>query len=540
MSIVAGIDFGTQSVRVSLFDSERGRLGSGTAVYPVHRRADDPDFAAQSHADHMNALVEAIGRAIAAAGIDGREVAALAIDTTGSTVVPVGEGLEPLDDYYLWCDHRAWREAAEITRAARASGLEALRWSGGTYLSEFALAKLLHWLRHHPERRPQFVTCLEHCDLVTALLCGIRDPMEVPRSVCAMGHKWLWVEALGGLPGEEFLRGVDPLLAGIRDRITGRFATSDHLAGTLCDEWAERLGLRPGIPIPVGALDAHWDAIGAGIRLGDVVNVIGTSTCVMAMSERPEPIPGVSGVVPGSIHPNYVGIEAGLSAAGDLFEAIARRSGTLLADLFGALSGYRSGQTGLLRLTWDNGDRTVLGDPRLSGVTFGWHLGHTAADELFAAIEGTAFHTRIILDRMTEHGVPVHRLIHTGGIPRRAPIVNRVYANALGRPILLPEGDTTSLGSAIFAFLAAGTFRTIEEAQQALCPSYTTIEPDPRVSALCDELFARYRSLYFGFGSAEAEPVRLGGLLASLREIADRARQADADDGSSGGRDAMR
>jgi L-ribulokinase len=520
VSIVAGVDFGTLSVRVSVFDSERGKLGSGTGDYPVHRRANDPDHASQAHSDHMRALVEAMGRAIAASGVDGRHIDSIGIDTTGSTVVPVGKGLEPLDDYYLWCDHRAWREAAEITRAAREAGLEAIRWSGGTYLSEFGLSKLLHWLRARPDLRPKFVTALEHCDMVAAVLCGITDPLEVPRSVCAMGHKWMWNESLGGLPDEGFLSGLDPLLAGVRGRMTGRFAKSDALAGTLSDQWAAELGMRPGIPIPVGSLDAHWDAIGAGIRLGDVVNVIGTSTCIMAISEGNDPIPGVCGVVPGSIHPSYAGIEAGLSAAGDIFDAIARREGAALADLMRAIDDYRSGQTGLLRLAWDNGDRTVLGDPHLRGVTFGWNLSHSAADELFAAIEGTAFHTKIILDRMAEHGVPVDRVINAGGIPRRSGVLNRAYANALGTPILVPDRDTTSLGPAIFAFLAAGTFRTVEEAQAALCPSYVTVEPDHRSLGPCEEIFKMFKYLYFSLGREGSPPIGLGEFLPSLGRIA--------------------
>jgi L-ribulokinase len=524
VSIVAGVDFGTQSVRVSLFDGEKGRLGSGTGAYPVHRRGDDPEYASQSHADHLAALVGAMRQAIASAGIDGRRIEALGIDTTGSTVVPVGEGLEPLDDYYLWCDHRAWQEAAQITQVAHDTGLEAIRWCGGSYSSEWGFSKLLHWFRHHPEKRPRFVTALEHCDMVTATLCGIKDPLEVPRSVCAMGHKWMWNESLGGLPGEDFLSALDPLLVGVRPRMTGRYAKSDSIAGTLAGDWAESLGLRPGIPIPVGALDAHWDAIGAGIRLGDVVNVIGTSTCIMAISERTDLIPGVCGVVPGSIHPSYTGIEAGLSAAGDLFDAIARRAGTTLADLSHSISEYRSGQTGLLRLAWDNGDRTVLGDPHLRGVTFGWNLAHTAADELFAAMEGTAFQTRIILERMAEHGVPVNRVINAGGIPRKSGVINRIFANALNAPVLVPDGDNTSLGSAIFAFLAAGTFRTIEEAQQALCPGYVTIEPDRQGAGICEDLFGHYRRLYFSLGREDSAPARLGGLLPSLGKIARAAK----------------
>lgn len=520
MSIVAGVDFGTLSVRVSIVDSERGKLGSGISSYPVQRSSVDPNHASQRHADHMYALIDAMERALGGAGVAGHQIAALAVATTGSTIVPVGDGLEPIDEYYLWCDHRAWSEAAQITKVARETGLEAIRWCGGTYQSEFGFSKLLHWLRNNPEKRSRFVTALEHCDMVTAVLCGIKDPLEVPRSACAMGHKWMWNESLGGLPSDDFLSRVDPVLAGIRERMGGHYAKSDRLAGTLSEKWARELKLRPGIPIPVGALDAHWDAIGAGIRLGDVVNVIGTSTCVMAISEHLEPIPGVSGVVSGSVHPSYAGIEAGLSAAGDIFDAIVRRAGTSLADLFSAIVDYRSGQTGLLRLTWDNGDRTILGNPHLRGATFGWNLAHTAADELFAAIEGTAFHTRIILERMSEYGVPIQRVINAGGIPRKSAVLNRIYANALGTPILVPKGDATSLGSAIFAFLAAGAFRTVDEAQQALCPVYVTIEPDARGSAACKELFGLFRLLYSSLGNEDTGPVQIGGLLPALQRIA--------------------
>ena len=524
MSVVAGVDFGTLSVRVSIFDHQKGRLGSGVAEYPLLRKKEDPDHATQKHADHMEALVLAMQRALAAAGIRGSEIAAMALDTTGSSVVPVNEALEPLDDYYLWCDHRAWREAAEITGAANDTKLEAIRWCGGVYSSEWGFAKLLHWLRNNPAKRARMATALEHCDMVAATLCGITDPAAVPRSVCAMGHKWMWNRLLGGFPPDAFLTKVDALLSGIGAKLGGRYGTSDQIAGRLSATWAERLGLAASIPIPVGAFDAHWDAIGAGVRLGDVVNVIGTSTCIMAISERATLVPGVCGVVPGSIHPRYTGIEAGLSATGDIFEAIARRANSTVSELSQGLERYRAGETGLLRLTWDNGDRTVLVNPELSGVTLGWRLTNTAQDELFAAIEGTAFHTRVILERMQEHGVPVNRIINGGGIPQKNETLNAVYASVMNKPILVPQGDVTSLGSAIFAFLAAGTFKSVEEAQGALCPSYKTVQPDPRSAAVYEELFPIYRQLYFAMGRKTAEPVEIGGVLPALRRIAAEVR----------------
>jgi len=526
MAVVAGVDFGTLSVRVSIVDSARGQLGSGVAEYPLHRKKSDPDHATQSHQDQMDALALASRRAIAAAGVDGEAVEAIALDTTGSSVIPVGEGLVPLDDYYLWCDHRAWEEAALISRVAHETGLQAIHWCGDTYSSEWGFSKLLHWLRHNPDKRERFVTALEHCDMVAAVLCGVTDPARVPRSVCAMGHKWMWSEALGGLPPESFLTAVDPLLAGVRAKITGRYATSNHVAGHLAPDWAARMGLRPGIPIPVGAFDAHWDAIGAGVRLGDVVNVIGTSTCIIAVSDKAACVPGLCGVVPGSVHPALTGIEAGLSATGDMFDAIARRAGTSVAALSKGLERYRAGETGLLRLAWDNGDRTVLVNPELGGVTLGWNLTHTAQDDMFAAIEGTAFHTRIILERMEEYGVPIRRVINGGGIPRKNPTLNAVYANVLNKPILVPKAEVTSLGSAIFAFLVAGTFKTIEEAQDALCPGFDVVEPDPRQVFVYDKLFALYRTVYFAMGRRDAAPAAIGEVLPTLRRVAAEARRS--------------
>jgi L-ribulokinase len=519
MAILAGVDFGTLSARVSIVDSERGLLASAVAEYPLHRKREDPDFATQSHEDHMRALAEATRLALKSAGISGDQVEAIALDTTGSSVIPVGKGMVPLDDYYLWCDHRAKQEAAQITELARLENVQAIEWCGGVYSSEWGWAKLLHWLRHNPEKRAKFVSAFEHCDMVAATLCGITDASRVKRSVCAMGHKWMWNPSLGGLPPESFLAKVDPLLAGVRAKMDGEYATSDQIAGTLAPQWAEKLGLRPGIPIPVGAFDAHWDAIGAGAREGDVVNVVGTSTCIIAYAPKAQLIPGVCGVVPGSVHPQFTGIEAGLSATGDIFGAIARRANTTVEELSKDLSSYRAGQTGLLRMTWDNGDRTVLVNPNLGGMTIGWNLLHTAQDELFAAIEGTAFHTRVILDRMSEYGAPTHRVINGGGIPQNNPVLNQVYANVLGRPVLVPSGKVTGLGSAIFAFLAAGTFKTIAEAQNKICPAHTVYEPQAETQRVYGELYDLYRKLYFEFGQATPTS-SFGNVLPKLIQIA--------------------
>src|ERR1700690_2348723 len=519
MAIVAGVDFGTLSVRVSIMDSERGLLDSAVAEYPLHRKREDPEYATQSHQEHMRALAAATREAVKRAGISGDQVQAIALDTTGSSVIPVGQNMQPLGEYYLWCDHRAKGEAAEITEAAHREGLEAIQWCGGVYSAEWGFSKLLHWLRHNPEKRADFVSAFEHCDMVAATLCGITDPKKVKRSICAMGHKWLWNRALGGLPPESFLIKVDPLLAGVREKLDGEYAASDQIEGTLSKEWAEKLGLKAGIPIPVGAFDAHWDAIAAGCRTDDMVNVVGTSTCIIGITPSVNLVPGVCGVVQGSVHPGRTGIEAGLSAVGDIFNAIATRAGTDVQTLSRGLEKYRAGQTGLLRMTWENGDRTVLVNQNLRGITLGWNLQSTAQDELFAAIEGTALHTRVIFERMESSGVQVKRVINAGGIPQKNEVLNRVYANALGRPVLVPTKSVTSLGSAIFAFLAAGTFKTIEEAQDQVCPAHIVYHPQKEEQQVYEELYPLYGKLYFSFGDPKDNA--FGAVLPTLIRVAE-------------------
>jgi L-ribulokinase len=230
----------------------------------------------------------------------------------------------------------------------------------------------------------------------------------------------------------------------------------------------------------------------------------------------------VCGVVQGSVHPQRTGIEAGLSAVGDIFSAIATRAMTDVKSLSQGLEKYRAGQTGLLRLAWDNGDRTVLVNPNLRGVTLGWNLQSTAQDELFAAIEGTALHTRVILDRMAEHGVHIRRVINAGGIPQRNDVLNRVYANVLGRQVLVPSKSVTSLGSAIFAFLAAGTFKTVEEAQDKICSPNKVFEPDKSEQPIYAELYGLYSKLYFALGQPGGA---FGDVLPKLIQLADSARR---------------
>jgi L-ribulokinase len=220
-----------------------------------------------------------------------------------------------------------------------------------------------------------------------------------------------------------------------------------------------------------------------------------------------------------------VGIEAGLSAVGSMLESIAARAGATVERLTQGLERYRAGQTGLLRLPWDNGDRTILVNPNLAGATFGWNLLHTAQDEFFAAIESTAFHTRIILEHMLEYGTPINRIINAGGLPQHNPVLNQIYANVLNKPIMVPSGSTTSLGSAMFAFLAARDFATVEQAQDALCSPYTTYSPDPRESATYNKLFPIFRDAYFSLGVTDSQSKPLGHILPTLRALGAEVRR---------------
>ncbi len=501
-SLVAGVDFGSRSVRVTIVDASRGAIGNSVQPYLVITSAGDPDHAAQRHADHMEALTKAFRGAITSAGVNGADIAALALATTGSTIVPLDANLQPLDDYYLWCDRRAKKEAAEITGAARRLGWNGIAWANGVVSPEWGLAKILHWLRNNPEKRARLAAVAEHGDMAVATLCGVTNPAAIPRGACALGHKWLCQPAQGGFPPRAFLRAVDPLLETIADKLQGPVATSDHIAGRLCEKWADALGLRAGIPVPFAAIDTHWDCVAAGIAPGDAVNIIGTSSCVVVVTEKSGPLSGVFNMAQGSVLPSLATIEAGgIPAAGDILDAIARRAGKSVPELSREVACYAPGQSGLVRLPWDNGDRSTLVRQELRGVTLGWNLLSTAADEFHAAIEGMAFHTRLVLDGLARHGIPVRRVIHGGGIPRKDDALNRIFASVLNRPVLVAESDATGLGAAIFAFCAAGRFTSVEEAQKALCPKHRVFAPDPAAVAACEPLFRRFEKLYLALGN---------------------------------------
>ena len=526
MRIVAGVDFGTLSVRVTLLDTERGRLGTASASYPLHRRRDDPDYATQSHDDHMTALVEAMRQVLADTGIDGDQIEAIALDTTGSSVIPVGARSQPLDDYYLWCDHRAARSRSRSPRSPTRASLEAIEWCGGVYSHEWGFAKLLHWLRHNPDKRAQFVTAFEHCDMVAATLCGITDPDAGQAQHLRHGPQVDVEPALGRLPsaGVPHRRRPAPRR---RPRQDGRrrTLTSDHIAGHLSPEWAAKLGLTRRHPHPRRRLrrplGRHRRRLPRRRRRQRRRHFHLHHRHGRQRRPRPRRLrrrPRLASIPPSPASKPASPPSATSSTPSPAAPAPTSR------ELSEGLDNYRAGQTGLLRLTWDNGDRTVLVNPELGGVTLGWNLIHTAQDELFAAIEGTAFHTRIILERMAEHGVPIDRVINAGGIPQNNAVLNQVYANVLSKPVLVPAGvaHQPRLRHLRHARRRHLPHRS-KPPSKSCAPSTASSLPDPKSAAVYEKLYPLYRRVYFAFGD-EGVTSALGDILRSLRDIAAEVR----------------
>ncbi|MFO7900060.1 MAG: ribulokinase, partial [Planctomycetota bacterium] len=407
---------------------------------------------------------------------------------------------------------------------------------GGTISSEWLWSKALHCRRAAPavfEAAHSFVEC---CDWIPAVLGGNPRPGQIVRSVCAAGHKGMYNEDWGGLPDAEFLGKLDPALAELRGRMYEQAVPSDHRAGQLSDDWAERLGLRPGIAVAVGALDAHFGAVGAGIREGRLVKILGTSGCDMMVkpteSDLPT-IPGLCGIVDGSILPGYYGIEAGQSAVGDIFlwfvnhlvpEGYGASPDEKFRTLAEAAGEQTPGEHGLLALDWNNGNRSILVDAGLTGLLLGQTL-HTSAHEVYRAlIEGTAFGALTIIGRLEEYGVSVSEIVACGGLAVRNPLLMQIYADVTGRPMKVARSDQAcALGAALFGAVAAGAFPDVPAAQAAMCGVRDTVyTPDAAAQSVYAELYALYRQLHDAFGT-EAWSGTLHNVMKDL--IAIRARQ---------------
>jgi L-ribulokinase len=506
----------------------------------------DPHLARQNPADYVVGLEASVKGALAGAegqqGFSRSEVVGIGVDTTGSTPMPVDAKGQPLAldprwkgnlaaQAWLWKDHTAAEEAAAITRAAAEHAPQYLAPIGGTYSSEWFWSKIWHCLKEAPDVFAAAHSWVELADYVPAVLAGISDPARIQRCVCAAGHKAMYSDVWGGLPAKEFLERLDPRLAQLRDRLYEKAYAADRTAGTLSPEWAKRLGLRPGIPIAMGGFDAHYGAVGSGVRSGTLVKIIGTSTCDCAVApakEKVRDVPGICGIVNGSIMPGYYGIEAGQSAVGDILkwwvEGVCEGDEKLHTALSAEAATMRPGASGLVALDWNNGNRTILVDPLLTGLLVGQTLHTTRAEVYRALIEGTAYGARAIIERMIEYGVPIERVVCCGGIAEKNAVFMQIYADVIGRPMLVAGSpQTPALGAAIAAAVAAGAHPSFEAAQEKMTElkekRYT---PDPKAKRVYDELYGIYRELHDSFGGVPRAKADFPTLMKRLLAIRER------------------
>ncbi len=534
-----GMDYGTNSVRAMVVDVRTGEEISTSVWAYAHGEhgvvldGRDPDLARQHPSDYAEGFIEAVGGAVGlAAGHRGFApglVVGIGVDTTGSTPLPVaadGTALALQDRFredpaamaWLWKDHTSHAEAAEITERARRGGLPYLAKCGGTYSSEWYWSKLLRCVRTSPGVAEAAGGWVELCDYVPGLLTGNTEPGVMARSVCAAGHKAMYHPAWGGLPSEEFLEGLAPGLSRFRRSYAPRAVASDQRAGGLLAAYADRVGLPAGVPVAVGAFDAHMGAVGAGAALGTLVKIMGTSTCdcmVAPLDGETPDIPGVCGVVPESILPGMLGIEAGQSAVGDIFHWFVTRiapggygSGDEMhARLSEAAAGLRPGESGLVAIDWHNGNRTVLVDPLLTGLIVGQTLQTTAAEVYRALIEATAFGALKIIDRLAEYGVGIERVVNCGGIAEKSPLVMQIYADVCRRPMFVSRsGQTCALGAAIFGAVVAGAHPDVPAAQRAMTGIRDRVyQPDPEHAGVYQRLYRVYTQLHDAFGVAGSD-----------------------------------
>jgi L-ribulokinase len=434
---------------------------------------------------------------------------------------------------WLWKDHTSWQEAARITELASKHRPEYIAKCGNTYSSEWFWSKIWRCLKTAPDVFEAAYSWVEMCDWIPSVLCGVEDPLKIKRGICAAGHKALYCDEWGGLPDKKFLSLLSPKLAQLRDRLYDKAHDANTAAGQLSSAWAAKLGLPSGIPVAIGEMDVHYGAIGSGIREGTLVKVIGTSTCdcaVVPASKKVKDIPGICGIVKGAILPGFFGIEAGQSAVGDIFkwwiESVCEGSDALYASLAKEAATLEPGGSGLLALDWNNGNRTVLVDPMLSGLLLGTTLHTTKAEIYRALIEATAFGARTIIERIEAYGVPVKRIVCAGGIAEKNPLLMQIYADVTGRTMLVAgSSQACALGAAVSAAVLAGVFKDFSAAQKAMT-SLKDIEYKPRPAArkTYNRLFALYQNLHDSFGGVNRK-ADLSGVMKELLAIKSQSRK---------------
>jgi len=537
MTYTIGLDFGTNSVRCVIVNTAHGEEVASTVYdYPTGEEgiileAADHNLARQHPGDYLTGIEVTIKEALAQAGksdkdFDANMVIGIGVDTTGSTPMPLDEEGAPLGmqeefkdnpnaQAWLWKDHTGHAEAAEITELAAKEHPEYLSKCGGTYSSEWFFSKILHCLRVDHKVFDAAYTWVEYCDYIPAVLTGNVEPDKIMRGRCAAGHKAMFNQDWGGLPAKDFLSKLDRKLGGLRDRLYQKTYTVDQAAGNLTEVWASKLGLCYGIPVAVGAFDAHLGAIGAGVGPGKLVKIIGTSTCDVMVADKARglpDIPGLCGIVDGSVLPDYYGLEAGQSAVGDIFNWFVNyiQPGGKDLDSHKALTikaaKLKPGQSGLLALDWNNGNRTVLVDQRLTGLLMGQTL-HTKPEEIYRAlIEATAYGALTIINRLEEYGVKVDEVINCGGIAEKNPLVMQIYADVTGREMKISQSDQTcALGAAIAGAVVAGKqaggYDDFAAAQDAMCGIRETVyKPLAKNHEIYIKMYDLYKQLHDAFG----------------------------------------
>jgi L-ribulokinase len=543
---VIGLDFGTSSVRALIVDANTGEtLGSAAATYKhgtdgVITSPTDPHLARQDPLDYTDARLQAVQSALKQAqrahSIDPTTIRAIGVSATGSTPVPMsGRAAIGLQEKYrktpdamawLWKDHTAHAEAQEITDLAKKLGRPYLSKCGGVYSSEWYWSKALRCHRQNPNLAAEITTWIELSDWIPYLLTGAPEG-PIPRNLCAAGHKAMYHESWGGLPDAEFLDALHPGLSRLRNDFAKPVA-SDKVAGFMPQHTARVNGLPANIPIAVGAIDAHLGAVGSGCAPGTLVKIIGTSTCdciAVPLSQELPDIPGVCGIVPESILPGHHGIEAGQSAVGDIFNWFVSRilghsgdqAAKAHADLTAQADSIAPGASGLLTLDWHNGNRTILVDPLLTGLTLGQTLATTPPEIYRSLIEATAFGARMIIERIAEYGVAIDRVVCCGGIAEKNPLLMQIYADVLQRPMHTAASDQAcALGAAVMASVAAGIHKDVLTAQKAMTSTKPQVyHPNPAATPTYDRLFALYRTLHDAFGTR----VQQGGLDRLMKEL---------------------
>ncbi len=519
--LTLGLDYGTNSVRGLVVDTATGEeLASSVYNYPsgeagVLLSAHDPHLARQNPQDYIDGFV-AVARGLGKA-VDLSDVVGIGVDTTGSSPMPIDADGNALSSHpelssnlasycWLWKDHTGYDEAVEIT--SKASAYPYLSKCGGVYSSEWWWSKILKCARVAPDIFAAAYSWAEICDWIPAVITGTQKPELMSRSRCAAGHKAMFADEWGGLPSDDFLGSLDRRLVALRTRLYSEAKTSDHVAGKLTPEFADKTGLPLGIPVAVGAFDAHFGAVASAVGPGTIVKIVGTSTCdcmVHPLSEPLADVPGLCGIVKGSVLPGYYGLEAGQSAVGDIFNWVSRLTSVDHGTLNEGALALKPGQSGLLALDWNNGNRTILVDTRLSGLLVGQSLYTTPAEIYRAAVESTAYGALRIIERLEEYGVMVNRVVACGGIADKSKLTMQIYADVFGRPVAIAKSDQTcALGSAIFAAVAAGVFSDVQAAQAKMAGLRETVYlPDPERHAVYVMLYALYKELHDAFGTKD-------------------------------------